>query len=135
MIFNSWNSSSHRGNWRWSNSMYERVLNWSCWCNKSVLLTIPILLVALIILVVLNCVILSTELHAIIVTIPNIVCAYIFPTNICATNSTIYGLTYWICDIIVTYSLPLLIRLIGLAGIFGICAIYCFFLCYLWFAR
>jgi sugar phosphate permease len=121
-------------------------------CRQLLLFTIPILLVVLIVLVVVNGVILSTELHAIISTIsvgiymcffvmglgpiPNIMCAEIFPTNIRVACSTIYGLTYWICDIIVTYSLTLLMRSIGLEGVFGICAIDCFFLfCYLCFAR
>jgi hypothetical protein len=29
------------------------------------------------------------------------------------------GLTYWICDIMVTFSLPLLMRSIGLVGVFN----------------
>ncbi|TVU48526.1 hypothetical protein EJB05_08164 [Eragrostis curvula] len=107
------------------------------------LVTIPILLVSLIVLVVVNIVTLSTELHATLSTIsvgiylcvfvmgfgpiPNILCAEIFPTSARAMCSTIYGLTFWICDIIVTYSLPMLLRSIGLAGVFGTYATICLF--------
>lgn len=59
--------------------------------------------------------------------IPNIICAEIFPTNARAMCSTIYSQTFWINNIIVTYSLPLLMRSIGLIGVFGMYAMVCGF--------
>uniref|UniRef100_A0A0D9WAH5 Major facilitator superfamily (MFS) profile domain-containing protein n=1 Tax=Leersia perrieri TaxID=77586 RepID=A0A0D9WAH5_9ORYZ len=103
--------------------------------------TIPMLLISLIILVATYVFNMSTNLHAIISAlcviiyqcvfvvgfgpIPNILCAEIFPTRVRAICLVICSLTFWFCDTIVTYSFPLLMRTIGLAGVFGICAIDC----------
>lgn len=57
--------------------------------------------------------------------IPNILCAEIFPTRVRGLCIAICALTFWIGDIIVTYSLPLLLKSIGLAGVFGIYAVIC----------
>lgn len=57
--------------------------------------------------------------------IPNILCAEIFPTSIRGVCIAICALTYWIGDIIVTYTLPVLLTSIGLAGVFGIYAAVC----------
>lgn len=57
--------------------------------------------------------------------IPNILCAEIFPTRVRGLCIAICALTFWICDIIVTYSLPVLLTSIGLSGVFGLYAIVC----------
>uniref|UniRef100_A0A453NU02 Major facilitator superfamily (MFS) profile domain-containing protein n=1 Tax=Aegilops tauschii subsp. strangulata TaxID=200361 RepID=A0A453NU02_AEGTS len=103
--------------------------------------TIPILIASLIVLVVSNVINLSTVPHAVLSTvsvivyfccfvmgfgpIPNILCAEIFPTRARGVCIAICALTFWICDIIVTYSLPVMLNAIGLAGVFGIYAVVC----------
>ncbi|EMS49950.1 Monosaccharide-sensing protein 2 [Triticum urartu] len=103
--------------------------------------TIPILIASLIVLVVSNVINLSTVPHAVLSTvsvivyfccfvmgfgpIPNILCAEIFPTRVRGVCIAICALTFWICDIIVTYSLPVMLNAIGLAGVFGIYAVVC----------
>lgn len=57
--------------------------------------------------------------------IPNILCSEIFPTRVRGLCITICALTYWIGNIIVTYSLPVLLSSIGLSGVFTIYAIAC----------
>ncbi|XP_071695312.1 monosaccharide-sensing protein 2-like [Rutidosis leptorrhynchoides] len=57
--------------------------------------------------------------------IPNILCSEIFPTRVRGICIAICALTFWICDIIVTYSLPLLLTSIGLPGVFGFYAVVC----------
>lgn len=57
--------------------------------------------------------------------IPNIFCAEIFPTRVRGICIAICALTFWIGDIIVTYSLPVMLNAIGLGGVFGIYAIVC----------
>ncbi|KAK6120846.1 hypothetical protein DH2020_045411 [Rehmannia glutinosa] len=54
--------------------------------------------------------------------IPNILCAEIFPTRVRGICIAICVLTFWICNIIVTYTLPVMLSSIGLAGIFSIYA-------------
>ncbi|XP_073150175.1 monosaccharide-sensing protein 2-like [Henckelia pumila] len=103
--------------------------------------TLPVLLVSLIFLVLGNVINLGSVVHAIISTvsvivyfcvfvmgfgpIPNILCAEIFPTRVRGLCIAICALTFWIGDIIVTYSLPVMLNSIGLAGVFGIYAIVC----------
>lgn len=103
--------------------------------------TLPVLIVSLILLVIANLVTLSSVLEAAISTtcvviyfcvfvmaygpIPNILCSEIFPTRVRGLCIAICALVYWISDIIVTYSLPVLLETIGLAGIFGIYAVVC----------
>lgn len=105
------------------------------------LTTIPILIFSLLILIVANLVELGMVLHAVLSTIsviayfccfvmgfgpiPNILCAEIFPTRVRGVCIAICALVFWIGDIIVTYSLPVLLNSIGLAGVFGIYAIVC----------
>ncbi|WOG97696.1 hypothetical protein DCAR_0417037 [Daucus carota subsp. sativus] len=105
------------------------------------LTTIPVLIVSLVILVIGNVFDLGTVLHAIISTIcvivyfccfvmgygpiPNILCSEIFPTRVRGLCIAICALSYWICDIIVTYTLPVMLTSIGLAGVFGIYAVVC----------
>ncbi|XP_047334885.1 monosaccharide-sensing protein 2-like [Impatiens glandulifera] len=103
--------------------------------------TIPVLLISLMVLVFGSLVDLGSVLHAIFSTvsvvvyfcffvmgfgpIPNILCSEIFPTRVRGICIAICALTFWICDIIVTYSLPVLLNSIGLGGVFGMYAIVC----------
>ncbi|KAK3002466.1 hypothetical protein RJ639_022106 [Escallonia herrerae] len=105
------------------------------------LTTIPVLIASLIILVIGNIVSLGTVPHAVISTvcvivyfccfvtgygpIPNILCSEIFPTRVRGLCIAICALVYWISDIIVTYTLPVMLSSIGLAGVFGIYAVVC----------
>lgn len=105
------------------------------------LATIPVLIATLVILVISNLVDVGQLLHAVLSTvsvivyfccfvmgfgpIPNILCSEIFPTRVRGVCIAICALTFWICDIIVTYSLPVMLTSIGLAGVFGIYAIVC----------
>lgn len=57
--------------------------------------------------------------------IPNILCSEIFPTRVRGLCIAICALTFWIGDIIVTYSLPVMLTTLGLAGVFGIYAVVC----------
>ncbi|KAM2748485.1 hypothetical protein EV2_027504 [Malus domestica] len=47
--------------------------------------------------------------------IPNILCSEIFPTRVRGLCIAICALTFWIGDIIVTYTLPIMLTSIGLA--------------------
>ncbi|EYU30848.1 hypothetical protein ABFS82_08G212600 [Erythranthe guttata] len=103
--------------------------------------TLPVLLTTLILLVLGNVIHLGTVTHAVISTgsvivyfctfvmgfgpVPNILCAEIFPTRVRGICIAICALTFWIGDIIVTYSLPVLLNSIGLGGVFGIYAAVC----------
>jgi MFS family permease len=103
--------------------------------------TIPVLLLSLLVLIVANLVPMGTTAHAALSTIsvivyfctfvmgfgpvPNILCAEIFPTKVRGYCIALCSLTFWIGDIMVTYSLPVLLNLIGLAGVFGIYAFVC----------
>ncbi|CAA0385713.1 unnamed protein product [Arabidopsis thaliana] len=105
------------------------------------LLTIPILILSLVTLVIGSLVNLGGSINALISTasvtvylscfvmgfgaIPNILCSEIFPTSVRGLCITICALTFWICDIIVTYTLPVMLKSIGIAGVFGIYAIVC----------
>ncbi|WOK94796.1 hypothetical protein Cni_G03501 [Canna indica] len=110
--------------------------------RRSLLLaTIPVLVASLVMLVVANLVNLGTVAHAVVSTgsvivyfccfvmgfgpIPSILCSEIFPTRVRGVCIAICSLTFWFCDIIVTYSLPVMLNTIGLAGVFGFYAIVC----------
>ncbi|XP_015893029.1 monosaccharide-sensing protein 2 [Ziziphus jujuba] len=110
--------------------------------RRSLLLsTIPILITALVILVLGSIVDLGSVLNAAISTIsvivyfccfvmgfgpiPNILCAEIFPTRVRGLCIAICALTFWIGDIIVTYTLPVMLKSVGLSGVFGIYAVVC----------
>jgi hypothetical protein len=100
-----------------------------------------VLIVALIVLVISQLVTISTVVNAALSTscviiyfcvfvtaygpIPNILCAEIFPTRVRGLCIAICALVYWIGDIIVTYTLPVMLTSIGLSGIFGIYAVVC----------
>lgn len=99
------------------------------------------LIVALIILVIGNIVSMGSVIHAVISTvcvivyfccfvmaygpIPNILCSEIFPTRVRGLCIAICSLFFWIGDIIITYTLPIMLSSIGLAGIFGIYGVVC----------
>ncbi|XVE94372.1 hypothetical protein REPUB_Repub02eG0003200 [Reevesia pubescens] len=109
--------------------------------RRLLLTTIPVLIVSLIILVFSELVDLGTVVSAAISTtcviiyfccfvmgygpIPNILCSEIFPTRVRGLCIAICALAFWIGDIIVTYTLPVMLSSIGLAGIFGIYAVVC----------
>lgn len=57
--------------------------------------------------------------------VPNILCSEIFPTRVRGLCITICALTYWIGNIIITYTTPLLLTSIGLSGVFSIYVIGC----------
>ncbi|KAI3949694.1 hypothetical protein MKX01_040911 [Papaver californicum] len=111
--------------------------------RRSLLLTtLPILILSLIVLVLGNVIHMGSVVHAAISTvsvviyfctfvmgfgpIPNILCSEIFPTRVRGLCIAICALVFWTGDIIVTYSLPVMLNSIGLAGVFGIYAIVCF---------
>nr|VDC75747.1 unnamed protein product [Brassica rapa] len=112
-----------------------------CDCRSLMLSTIPILILSLITLVIGSLVKLGGTANALISTasvmvylscfvmgfgaIPNILCSEIFPTSVRGLCITICALTFWICDIIVTYTLPVMLKSLGLAGVFGIYAFVC----------
>jgi hypothetical protein len=103
--------------------------------------TIPVLILSLIILVLGSLVDMGRVVNASISTvsvilyfcffvmgfgpIPNILCAEIFPTRVRGLCIAICALTFWIGDIIVTYTLPVMLKSIGLAGVFGMYAVVC----------
>ncbi|KAH0970896.1 hypothetical protein GBA52_023052, partial [Prunus armeniaca] len=58
--------------------------------------------------------------------IPNILCSEIFPTCVRRLRIAIRALTFLIGDIIVTYTLPVMLTSIGLAGVFAIYAVHHF---------
>ncbi|XVE49614.1 hypothetical protein DITRI_Ditri01bG0095900 [Diplodiscus trichospermus] len=110
--------------------------------RRSLLLaTIPVLIMSLLVLVIGSVVKMGNIVHAAVSTVsvvlyfcffvmgfgpvPNILCAEIFPTRIRGICIAMCALTFWICDIIVTYSLPVLLKSIGLAGVFGMYAVVC----------
>lgn len=121
----------------------KRYNNCAPLCRFLLLATIPILIASLFVLVVANVAQLSTVLHAVLSTIsviiyfccfvmgfgpiPNILCAEIFPTSVRGVCIAICALTFWAGDIIVTYTLPVMLTAIGLAGVFGIYAVVCVF--------
>jgi len=110
--------------------------------GRSLLLsTIPVLILTLVILVLSNVMDFGQVAHAVLSTIsvivyfccfvmgfgpiPNILCSEIFPTRVRGVCIAICALTFWIGDIIVTYTLPVMLNSIGLAGVFGIYAVVC----------
>ena len=110
-------------------------------CRQLLLVTIPVLIVSLVILIIGSVVNFGSVVHAAISTvcvivyfcffvmgygpIPNILCAEIFPTRVRGLCIAICALVFWIGDIIVTYSLPVMLSTLGLAGVFGVYAVVC----------
>ncbi|KAF5449120.1 hypothetical protein F2P56_029599 [Juglans regia] len=110
--------------------------------RRSLLLsTIPVLILSLVILVIGSLVDMGSVANASISTVsvvlyfccfvmgfgpvPNILCAEIFPTRVRGLCIAICALAFWIGDIIVTYTLPVMLKSIGLAGVFGMYAVVC----------
>ncbi|KAK9286694.1 hypothetical protein L1049_015097 [Liquidambar formosana] len=110
--------------------------------RRSLLLsTIPVLIVSLLILVIGSVVNMGSVVNAAISTVsvvlyfcffvmgfgpvPNILCAEIFPTRVRGLCIALCALTFWIGDIIVTYTLPVMLTSVGLAGVFGMYAVVC----------
>lgn len=105
------------------------------------LVTIPMLIVSLIILILGSIIKMNSTANGVISTVcvvlyfcffvmgfgpvPNILCAEIFPTRVRGVCIAICALTYWVCDIIVTYTLPVMLNSVGLAGVFGIYGVVC----------
>lgn len=57
--------------------------------------------------------------------VPNILCSEIFPTRVRGLSISICSFAYWTGDIIVTYTFPVLLTYIGLAGVFCVYAVVC----------
>lgn len=110
--------------------------------RRSLLLsTVPVLILSLLMLVVGNLVHMAEAARAVIFTsgiiiylcfycmgfgpIPNLLCSEIFPTRVRGLCIAICASAYWISNIIVTFSFPVLLNSIGLAGAFGIYAVAC----------
>ncbi|CAG7899520.1 unnamed protein product [Brassica rapa] len=103
--------------------------------------TIPVLILSLIVLVISELVHISKVVNAALSTacvilyfcffvmgygpIPNILCSEIFPTRVRGLCIAICAMVFWIGDIIVTYSLPVLLSSIGLVGVFIIYGAVC----------
>lgn len=100
------------------------------------LTTIPVLILTLLVLIITNLITINTITTATVSTItiiiyfcffimgfgpiPNILCSEIFPTRPRGTCVALCSLAFWIGNIIVTFSLPVMLDIIGLAGLFGI---------------
>ncbi|KAG8047038.1 hypothetical protein GUJ93_ZPchr0008g13120 [Zizania palustris] len=110
--------------------------------RRSLLLwTLPVLIMTLVVLVIANVVPMATTVHAALSTgsvivyfccfvmgfgpIPNILCAEIFPTRVRGACIAICSLAFWLGDIAVTYSLPIMLTSVGLAGVFAFYAVVC----------
>ncbi|KAL6912375.1 hypothetical protein ACP4OV_001180 [Aristida adscensionis] len=110
--------------------------------RRSLLLwTIPVLILALAVLVAASVAPMAATAHAAAATgsvvvylccfvmgfgpIPNILCAEIFPTRVRGLCIAICSLAFWLGDIAVTYSLPVMLNAVGLAGVFGFYAVVC----------
>ncbi|KAJ8453065.1 hypothetical protein Cgig2_014828 [Carnegiea gigantea] len=103
------------------------------------LATIPVLIASLIVLMLGNVIRMNSTVNAVISTvcvvlyfcffvmgfgpIPNILCSEIFPTRVRGICIAICALTFWVGGIIVTYTLPIVLTSIGLAGVFGLYAV------------
>ncbi|KAB1221019.1 Monosaccharide-sensing protein 2 [Morella rubra] len=103
--------------------------------------TIPVLILSLVVLVIGSTVDMGSVVNASVSTVsvvlyfccfvmgfgpvPNILCSEIFPTRVRGLCIAICALTFWIGDIIVTYSLPVMLKSVGLAGVFGMYAVVC----------
>ncbi|KAL6635426.1 hypothetical protein ACP70R_028097 [Stipagrostis hirtigluma subsp. patula] len=110
--------------------------------RRSLLLwTIPVLIASLAVLVAASVLPMGATAHAAAATgsvvvylccfvmgfgpIPNILCAEIFPTRVRGLCIAICSLAFWLGDIAVTYSLPVMLNAVGLAGVFGFYAVVC----------
>ncbi|KAG4209043.1 hypothetical protein ERO13_A03G170700v2 [Gossypium hirsutum] len=109
--------------------------------RRLLLITVPLLALCLFILVIGSIVKMGSVVRSAISTvsvvlsccvyvmgfgpIPSILCAEIFPTRVRGTCIAIVSFVYWISNIIVAYSLPVLLKTVGLAGVFGMFGTVC----------
>jgi MFS family permease len=110
--------------------------------RRSLLLwTIPVLVASLVSLVAASVVPMAAAAHAAVATgsvmtylccfvmgfgpIPNILCAEIFPTRVRGLCIAVCSLAFWLADIAVTYSLPVMLHRVGLTGLFAFYAVVC----------
>ncbi|VAI52238.1 unnamed protein product [Triticum turgidum subsp. durum] len=110
--------------------------------RRSLLLwTIPVLIVSLVTLVTADVLPLATTMHAAVSTtsiivyictfvmgfgpIPGILCSEIFPTRVRGMCIAICSLAFWLSNIAVTYSMPVMLDYLGLTGVFSIYAAVC----------
>lgn len=110
--------------------------------RRSLLLwTIPVLIASLATLVAASAAPMAGAAHAAVATgsvvvylccfvmglgpIPNILCAEIFPTRVRGLCIAICSLAFWLADIAVTYTLPVMLSRVGLAGVFALYALVC----------
>ena len=110
--------------------------------RRSLLLwTLPVLIASLVLLVAASVVPMAAAAHAAVATgsvvvylccfvmgfgpIPNILCAEIFPTRVRGLCIAICSLAFWLGDIAVTYSLPVMLNWVGLTGVFALYAVVC----------
>eukprot|EP00249_Psilotum_nudum_P019537 c27303_g1_i1 orf=364-2727(+) len=110
--------------------------------RQILLSTLPILIISLVVLVIINLISESAVVFATVSVlgvvlyicffvmgfgpIPNIVCAEIFPTRVRGVCTAICQGAMWICDIIITELFPVLNTYVGIAGAFGLFAVFCF---------
>lgn len=110
-----------------------------CYCRSLLLSTNPVLTVSLITLVMVSIVDVGNTVKAIVSTvsvisygcffsmgfgpIPSILCSEIFPTRVRGICIPICALTYWFFNILVTYTLPIMLSSIGLPGVFSLFAL------------
>ncbi|CAI9110331.1 OLC1v1010337C1 [Oldenlandia corymbosa var. corymbosa] len=57
--------------------------------------------------------------------VPGILCAEMFPTRVRGICITICTMAFWIGDIVVTYTFPVMMSSIGLGAVFGLYAVVC----------
>lgn len=109
-------------------------------CRQLLLTTLPILVVALIVLVVTNLAVPSGAIQAVLsflslavftcsfVTgfgpVPNIVCSEIFPTRARGVCIGLCSAVMWLSNVIVSDTFPILLSAIGLAGAFSVFAVF-----------
>lgn len=55
--------------------------------------------------------------------IPNILCSEMFPTRVRGLCVALCGLAFWVGNVLVSYSMPLMLKSAGLAGTFGVFAV------------
>ncbi|KAK9164749.1 hypothetical protein Syun_005651 [Stephania yunnanensis] len=109
--------------------------------RRLLLTTIPVLIASLVVLIIGSVVPMNAVVHAAVSTvcvvlyfccfvmgfgpIPNILCSEIFPTKVRGLCIAICALVFWAGDITVTYTLPVMLKSIGLSGVFAIYAVVC----------
>lgn len=57
--------------------------------------------------------------------IPNILCSEMFPTRVRGLCVALCGLAFWVGNVLVSYTMPLMLKSAGLAGTFGTFTVVC----------